>query len=78
MNYTILILGALLIAMALSCFVEGRNSYSPPLDTDYASTTTRTVVIEGNAFPVSVAEEEVVAGVQDAKGVRSKEVKQSV
>ncbi|KAJ0414466.1 amino acid/polyamine transporter I [Aspergillus carlsbadensis] len=68
MNYTILILGALLLAMALSWFVEGRKSYSPPLDTEYASTTTtRTVVIEGNALPLPVDEEQRV-GAEDSKG----------
>ncbi|KAL2838651.1 amino acid/polyamine transporter I [Aspergillus pseudoustus] len=40
MNYTSLVLGALLIGMALSWFVEGRGSYAPPLDTE-----------EGRGFP---------------------------
>jgi hypothetical protein len=78
MNYTILILGALLLAMAVSWFVEGRNSYSPPLDTEYASTTTRTVIIEGNALPVPIGEDEEVVGVPDAKGVQAKDVKQAL
>ncbi|CEL05867.1 hypothetical protein ASPCAL06979 [Aspergillus calidoustus] len=72
MNYTILILGALLLAMALSWFVEGRSSYAPPLDTEYVPTTT--TVIEGNALPVGDEE----PAVDDAKGVSVKDVKQTI
>jgi hypothetical protein len=72
MNYTVLILGALLLAMALSWFVEGRSSYAPPLDTEYVPTTT--TVIEGNALPVGDEE----PAVDDAKGVSVNDVKQTI
>jgi hypothetical protein len=66
----------LLLAMAASWFVEGRSSYAPPLDTEYAPTTTTTIIIEVSGLPISVGEEP--PDVESAKGAEAKIAKQTV
>ncbi|RDW81577.1 uncharacterized protein DSM5745_05134 [Aspergillus mulundensis] len=66
MNYTILVMAALAVAMALAWFFEGRTLYSPPLDAECALVGTTGTVVEGCAVSGDGSKDDVSGGGEDS------------